>query len=35
MDAFWRFWDQMGAWQKLGLCFVAAILVLTIITWLV
>jgi hypothetical protein len=31
MDAFWRFWDRMGPWQKVGLCFVAAVIILTLI----
>jgi hypothetical protein len=32
MDSFWRFWDQLGAWQKLGLSFVGAVVILAILT---
>ena len=34
MDGFWRFWDQMGPWKRIGLCFVAAIIILMFVRML-
>jgi hypothetical protein len=30
MDRFWRFWDRLGVWQKFGLSFVAAVVIVMI-----
>jgi hypothetical protein len=35
MEGFWRFWEQMGPWQRLGLCFVAAVIIVTAIGFFV
>lgn len=35
MEGFWRFWEQMGPWQRLGLCFVAAIIIVMVIGFFV
>lgn len=35
MDEFWRFWNQLNTWQRFGLCFVAAAIILAIVRMLV
>ena len=34
MEGFWRFWGRLEMWQKFGLAFVAAVLIVLIAAWL-
>ena len=31
MDSFWRFWSRLEMWQKFGLSFIAAVVILVLI----
>jgi hypothetical protein len=35
MDSFWRFWNRLEMWQRFGLSFIAAVVILVVIRTLI